>query len=859
MAAPATTLHQPILPWTSSFPNYIPSSSNSWRHKNFKMQTLKQTKSIHLDSSSSTKFSDTVSNIKFDIDALAVTLEQCAARKSLQEGTQIHAHLILLGLTHDVFLSSKLLYFYSYIGEVDAARLIFDATPLVHLNQFFWNTMIRAYVDTTQYANAVELFSEMIVMGFRPNEFTYPFVLKSCSQLGLAEVCQEIHGLMVVSGYQQDVFAASALLDFYAKCGLLGEACKLFDRIPQRSLVTWNSMISGYAQNGYWAQALEAMELMRQSRYEVQVSSWNSIMAGCVRYGDGEFAFETLRRMMASKFSVKPNAATFNTLLPVISSGTNLVQLKELHGFTMKQKKIIDFDSVDSDRLCSSIASGYASHGCMVYASLLYNCVRSKNNQLWISMISGFVDCGKPKEAFLIFRDIASQCVPKVETLSKVPLTLLLPECSSSSLTGLEIHAHAYRAGLESNTSVKNALIAMYARIGDIEASERVFFSITDKDIISWNTMISNYAHNHDFDQAFKLFHQMHFKGMKADEFTFSSVLSGCGEYGAFQHGMGIHGYIIRSGFSEGYVVVQNALADMYGKCGCVEEARKLFNEMTSRDNVSWNTIISSYGVNARPDEVFSLFNEMQEQGWNPNRVTFIALLSACSHVGLVDEALYCFQTMTSKYGIIPDVDHYACIVDNLARAGRLDEAYCLIRSMPIKPDDCVWSALLSGCWIHGNVLLAEVAARYLIEMKPQNSGYHVLLSNIYRDSSRWNDAVRVRAVMKDKGVKKFPGYSWIEVNGECHKFFTADKSHRQSLTIYYTLDGLTKQLKTEVSDGIGSSSNHDQKCIGQLVRIAVNCACGLVNRNTHPYFTADKGYTKTFVSADLLAKEMMT
>ncbi|KAF9614212.1 hypothetical protein IFM89_016005 [Coptis chinensis] len=502
-------------------------------------------------------------------------------------GTQIHARLIQLGMYTDVYLSSKLLYFYCCNGYVDSARLIFNSTPISCLNQFFWNTMIRAYVDNSRFGDGVELFLEMWGLGFLPNEFTYPFVLKCCSVLGLAELGRMIHGVMIVNGYCEDVFAGSALLDVYVKCGCFGDSVKLFERIPQRNEVTWNSMVSGYAQNGYWMKALEALEIMGKSGIEV-----------------------------------KPDSATFNTLLSVIPTDSTLIWLKEIHGFAIKQKGIIVVDSIDDDRLRASIVAGYAFHRCMSYACRLFEGISLKTSQLWISMISGFIECKQTNEAFRVFRDMVMQSGGEFKAVSKVPLTLLLPECSASSLTGLEIHGHAYRVGFESATSVNNALIAMYARKNKIELSEQVFKRTTEKDVVSWNTMISSYVNNDDFVKAFDFFHKMHSEGMQPDEFTFSSILSPCGELGAHRQALGMHGYIIRSGFCEGYLVVQNALVDMYGKCGCVDEARKLFDEMTWRDTISWNTMISCYGINALPHKAFALFDEMQGKGWNPNRVT---------------------------------------------------------------------------------------------------------------------------------------------------------------------------------------------------------------------------------------------
>ncbi|XP_020574233.1 pentatricopeptide repeat-containing protein At4g21065-like [Phalaenopsis equestris] len=220
---------------------------------------------------------------------------------------------------------------------------------------------------------------------------------------------------------------------------------------------------------------------------------------------------------------------------------------------------------------------------------------------------------------------------------------------------------------------------------------------------------------------------------------------------------------------------------------------------MDSRDIISWNTIISCYGFSDYPHEALLLFEEMKAEGFQANRVTFVALLTACSHAGKLKEGFQFFEAMRKQYGIIPDVSHYACLVDCMGRIGELHGAYEFIKNMPIEPDDCVWSALLSSCRIHGDLDLAEVAASHLIQLKPQHSGYWVLLSNIYADASRWDDVAKVRAAMKEASVKKFPGYSWIEISqSEVHQFLTADKSHKNSGDIYLALEGLTLQLQDE-------------------------------------------------------------
>ncbi|XP_073001445.1 pentatricopeptide repeat-containing protein At4g19191, mitochondrial-like [Typha latifolia] len=710
----------------------------------------------------------------------------------------VHARALRLNLLpSSPSLSFHLLRHYATTGDPFSATALLPFLPAGHhLTVVAFNLLIRAFSSSLPY-HALDLFLEMAQLGLTPNEFTFPFVLKSCAALSLLHLGLQIHAHLAKSGlFRSNVFCGSALLDFYVKVGSLGDALLLFDRIPERNVVTWNSMISAYIQDGFLEEALRLMGSMADAGLEVGVTSWNSVIAGCVRLGDVDLALKMLGEMV-SDGRVGPNAATFNTLLSVIPMIQYLERLKQLHGFALRNAGAVDFDPIDFDRLCSAVASGYAFHGYMEYAFGLFRDVKLKICQLSNSMISGYLDSGQTRKAFDVFRDMAFQCCQDGQILSRISLTLVLPECGRVSKSGLEIHAYAYRNGMESGTSVSNALMAMYAKRGDRESAEKVFQGAPEKDTISWNTMISSYAVIHDFDRAFELFQEMIANGIRPDEYSFSSVLSGCGFSSYLRQGIALHGQIIKAGFCQ--PVVQNALMDAYGKCGCIEDAQKAFDEVVSKDIISWNTIISCYGFSDSPHEAISLFHKMQEQGYKPNRVTFIALLSACSHAGLLDEGFHYFETMSSQHGVVPDLDHYSCIVDGLGRAGQLDRAYQFIKDMPVQPDDCIWGALLSSCRLHGHVELAEIAAKNLIELDPQHSGYWVLLSNTYADASRWRDVAHVRAAMKDAGVKKCPGFSWIEIGGsEIHRFLTGDKLHKHCDDIYIVLDGLTEQLKDE-------------------------------------------------------------
>ncbi|KAM0933870.1 putative tetratricopeptide-like helical domain superfamily [Dioscorea sansibarensis] len=632
-----------------------------------------------------------------------------------------------------------------------------------------YNDLIRHHTTSGDHSTSLSLFLRMLPLGLRPNEFTFPFVLKSSSSLSLLPLGLQLHSLLLKSGLLlSNPFCACALLDLYSKLAPLPHALNLFDRIPQPNLPACNSILSALARNTLLRDCFQLLDVMQTWGFDPPgPSSWNSIIAGCVQAGDIELALQVLRLMLNT---VRPSPATFNTLLPVIPDLRYLETLKMLHGFALRVMEFVDFDPVDEDRLWSAIAAGYASLGSLRDASLLFERIRWKSPRLWVSMMSGFLDCGAAEEAFEVFRAMAVEFGCEGRPLPKVSLTLLLPLCGLRPGNGMEIHGYACKVnGLASNTSVCNALMAMYAKAGDSESADNVFGTMPERDIISWNTMLAKLALVDDFEHVSRLFGAMLADGVWPDEYSFSSLLNGCGHSSNLQQGMALHARMVKCGFSQSYLVVENALMDAYGKCGCASDARKVFDEMESRDTISWNTIISCCAFSACPREAFSLFDRMLQQGFKPNRVTFIALLSACSHA------------------------------DNLGRAGELDRAHQFIKGMPIEADDCIWSALLNACRIHGNVELAEVAAKKLIELEPQHSGYWVLLSNVYADASRWDDVRHVRAAMKDGGVAKCPGFSCVDIGGsETHKFLTGDMSHKRSDDIYSALDGLTENLKDE-------------------------------------------------------------
>ncbi|KAJ4713600.1 Pentatricopeptide repeat-containing protein [Melia azedarach] len=342
---------------------------------------------------------------------------------------------------------------------------------------------------------------------------------------------------------------------------------------------------------------------------------------------------------------------------------------------------------------------------------------------------------------------------------------------------------------------VGNTLLSMYAKCGIIDDAISFFNEMNQKDTVSYNATISGCSQNGYAQEALHIFHKMQLCGIEPDLATMICVLPTCSHLAALQHGTCAHGYSIVCGFIKDTSIC-NALIDMYSKCGKIDLARKVFDRMEKRDIVSWNAMIVGYGIHGLGMEALWLFNKMQATGLKPDDVTFLCLLSACSHSGLVIEGKQLFNSMIQGINTVPRMDHYICMVDLLGRAGLLDEACKFIEKMPFEPDVHVWSALLAACRIHKDVELGEEVSKKIQGLGSEGTGNYVLLSNMYSAAGRWDDAAYVRIEQRDQGFKKSPGCSWIEINGVVHAFVGGDRSHPQSVQINKKLEELLVDMK---------------------------------------------------------------
>ncbi|CAL5439008.1 unnamed protein product [Camellia sinensis] len=616
------------------------------------------------------------------LHSISSLLISCTNLKSLSQGKQLHAYIISSGFEEHPILVPKLITFYSTFNLFADAHAITETSKILH--PLPWNLLISSYVRKGLSGGALSTYRQMVNKGIRADNFTFPSVLKACGQEQNLDFGRVVHKSIDASCLEC-LFVQNALVSMYGACGEVDYARKLFDKMPEKDAVTWNSMISGYASKGMWGEAFELFEGMRMEGIELNIITWNTIAGGCLKTGNYIWALELLSQM---------------------------------------------------------------------------------------------VTCGIP--------------------LDSVAALIGLGACSHVGLLklGKEIHCVAIRSHFAEFDNVKNALINMYARCKDLGHANILFWSVEAKSVISWNSIISGYTYWDCSEEASFLFREMLLSGIEPNYVTIASVLPLCARVANLQHGKEFHCYITRRAGFKDYLLLWNALVDMYARSGKVLQAKRLFDLLSKKDEVTYTSLIAGYGIQGEGHAAVELFEEMIRCQIKPDHVTMVAILSACSHSGLVIQGQMLFKKMLHVYGLTPRLEHYACMVDLFGRAGLLKKAKGIITRMPYQPSAAMWATLIGACCIHGNTEIGEWAAEKLLEMRPENSGYYVLIANMYAAAGCWNKLARVRTFMRDLGVRKAPGCAWVAVGSGFSPFLVGDTSNPQAHEIYPLLGGLIKQMK---------------------------------------------------------------
>eukprot|EP01018_Ginkgo_biloba_P007178 Gb_33575 [translate_table: standard] len=608
------------------------------------------------------------------------------------------------------------------------------------------NNAVYILCKEGQLRDAVDMLYVMHQQGIPTGSDTYARLLQGCIDAKNLGEGKRIQTHMSTTGFKPGSFLGNRLVNLYAKCGRLADARHMFDTMSTRDVFSWNTIIAGYTKQGCIEDARHLFDEMP----ERDGVSWNSLIAGYARHGHCEEALKLFIEMQ--RLSTQSTQFTFVSVLSACTGLLDLQQGKQIHSHVTR----IGFES--NVYLWNALLGMYAKCGSIEDARQVFDRIPERNVVSWNAMIAGYVQNGQGKEALVLF-------------------------------------CQMQQAGLKPDHVTLASVLSACIKCGEVCEARHVFDEMTERDDVSWTVMIAGYAQNGYGEEALKLFGQMLFADIQPDEFTYASILRACASLATLECSQGVHAHIIRSGF-EANVFVGSALVDMYAKCGSIENAGQVFNKMPARNVVSWNAMITGYAQNGCSKKAIQLFEQMLQADMKPDHITFVGVIAACSHAGLVEEGWRYFHSMSQDYGITPGADHYACMIDLLSRSGCLDEAEGLINNMPIEPDSIMWATLLSACRIYGNIELGKRAAEYLIELEPQNAGPYVMLSNLCAAAGRWDDVAMVRKLMKDRGVKKKPGYSWIQVSSKVHVFVAEDRSHAQTEKIYAVLGRLAEQMK---------------------------------------------------------------
>lgn len=559
----------------------------------------------------------------------------------------------------------------------------------------------------------------------------------------------KIHALMILTGTITHGNSNARLIATYARIGDIVSARKVFDKLSQRGIHAWNAMIIAYS---------------RQYCPSEVVSLYHQMILDRVR----------------------PDSSTFTVALKACASTLDLKTGEEIWS------KAVNCGYEYDVFVGSSVLNLYAKCGKMDEAVVVFNKMPRRDLVCWTTMVTGFVQSGRPMEAVDMYKRMQNEGME----FDGVVLMGLVQACASLGdlRLGLSVHGFMIRTGLPMDVMVQTSLVHMYAKNGNLELASCVFNKMPYKNAISWGALISGLAQNGFAGHALEMLVEMQGSGFELDSVSLVSALLACSQVGFLKLGKSTHAYILkRLDFDE---VLGTAVIDMYSKCGSLSYARALFDQIVSRDLISWNAMIASYGIHGHGEEALALFLQMTETNIKPDDATFASLLSAFSHSGLVGEGQYWFDIMVHKYKIPPGEKHFACMVDLLARAGRVEEAYELIDSMNTEPGIAVWVALLAGCHNHRKLSIGEVTAKKVLKLKPDDLGIYVLVSNFYAMARKWDDVAGMKKMMKQTGTKKVPGYSVVEVNGELHAFLMEDKTHQRHEDIMLLLNKLDQDMR---------------------------------------------------------------
>lgn len=689
-----------------------------------------------------------VSGVWLDGSSFTLVFKACGEVGDWGFGVQVHGLAVKMGFVSNVYVSNSLIGMYAKCGDSDSAKILFREMS-GRGDVVSWNSIISACSGCGQSVEALSLFRDMLIDGVVPNTYTFVAALQACEESSYLVFGRELHAYLLKSNLSQDKYVANALIVMYTKCGIMKEAERIFNDMDVKDSITWNSLLSGFVQNGLYD---EAVAIFHRMQVTVQ---------------------------KPDRYSVISMISTF-ARLGSLSNGL------EIHAYAMK-------NGMDSDlQVCNTLVDMYAKCSKMDYAESVFERLNFRDSISWTTIIMGYAQNGYPSRALRSFREAQMDGIESDPML----ISSILQVCGELKFSYFvkEIHGQIIRKGL-CDIILENTLVNTYSKCECIDYATRVFKNIKAKNVVSWTIMMCCLVQNGLAIEALDVFISMKEIEIEPDSVSLLSLLSAVSDLSALNKGKEIHGYLIRKEFILHGPIV-SSLVDMYASCGSLKNAVSVFNCIEVKDIVLWTSMINAYGMHGLGKEAVSLFNRMVAEKIIPDHVSFLAILYACSHSSLINEGKAFFKSMVNDYNLKPWPEHYTCMVDLLGRANNLEEAFVFVQNMELNPNVEIWRSLLGACKVHNNIKLGNLVAQKLLESDSNDIKNYVLVSNFYASCSQWQDLEYTRKKMRQKGLKKDPGCSWIEVKNQVHVFTVRDKSHPESDMIYKKLAQINDTLK---------------------------------------------------------------
>ncbi|KAL4564276.1 hypothetical protein LXL04_028336 [Taraxacum kok-saghyz] len=747
---------------------------------------------------------------------LANFLQICIDKKSHKNGKLLHAHILRTGLFSDTFLSNRLIELYHKCGRLIKARRVFDKMPHKNLfswhamlsafckmgdineahqlfdkmperNSVSWNTLISALVHNGSDQKALNLYQKMNQSGFLPTNFTLASVLSACGALKHLTCGCSCHAFATKIGLDNNIYVGNALLAMYAKCGHIQNAVNTFENLPEVNEVSFTTMMGALGETDQINEAFHMFQSMHRIGIQIDAISMSSILGVCARSENNQLGQQfhglTIRLGierdlhlsnslldMYSKYGDMNSADMVFKNLPEVSVVSWNVMIGG-YGQKHEIKKAIEcmksmqrFGLEPDEVTYINMLTACLKSGDIETAHEVFDKMSCPNISSWNALLSGYSQSGKHKETVKLFRRMQF-CNVKGD---RTTFAVVFSSCASTGLLkgGREIHADSIKIHIDDDLYVASGLIGMYSKCNRINLAKCIFDRINnqnqDQDIVCWNSMMVGLSLNNLDNESFTLFKNLLETKMTPTQFTYATILTSCTKLSSLSHGRQIHAHILKHEKMNQDVVVLSALINMYSKCGDVNDARIVFDKMPTRNTITWNEMIHGYAQNGQGEKGVDLYKQMIKT-LKPDAITFIAVLTACSHSGLIDYGVKIFNSMVTDHGVEPLSDHYTCVIDSLGRDGRFDEIEGILDNMDCMNDPIVWEVLLSSCRLHGNVKLGRRAGEELFRLDPCNPAPYVLLANMFSCLERWDDVREIRELMVENKAVKNPGYSWIQ------------------------------------------------------------------------------------------------